>query len=112
MRRTLTPLALSLTLAAAPAWAQETAPADPFDGPSLVERGVERMMRDLLGEMAPAIEEMEGMSRLLGGVVERLEEYQAPEMLPNGDIIIRRKPDAPPIPAPDDLGPGAGEIEL
>jgi hypothetical protein len=22
--------------------------------------------------------------------------YEAPEMLPNGDIIIRRKPDAPP----------------
>lgn len=69
-------LCLSLT-PPAPATAQETAPGTPpQDSPSdLAREGLERMMRAL---------------RLL---VESIPQYELPEVLENGDIIIRRKHD-------------------
>lgn len=50
----------------------------------------------------------EGLERLmgaLGSVMSSIPQYSAPEILPNGDIIIRRKPktDSPPeAPVPPD----------
>lgn len=41
-------------------------------------------MRGLMDEMGPAVEGMEGL-------MEDLSVYHPPEILPNGDIIIRRK---------------------
>jgi hypothetical protein len=69
---------LGLCLAAAaltPATAQDAAPGKPpQDSPSALAReGLERMMRAL---------------RLL---VENVPQYELPEVLENGDIIIRRK---------------------
>ena len=70
-------------------------------------------MEGILKEMEPAIEEFSGLADQMGPALksfaqemgpkltELLEEvedwsaYQAPEMLPNGDIVIRRKPDHP-----------------
>ena len=83
---------------AAPAGAQEE---------GLFERGVELMMRGLMREMAPAIEDLETTMTLLEGVIGRIERYEAPEMLPNGDIIIRRRRDPGPM-----IAPGDGEVEL
>lgn len=62
----------------------------------------ESLMRELMEEIGPEMEqfvtrmlpELQRLAERLGG----LRHYQAPEMLPNGDIIIRRKPDAPPLP--------------
>jgi hypothetical protein len=81
--------------------------------PSLMERGAQLFFEGLMQEMAPALE---GLSELmedvgpalqefmtemgpqLRGMLEQVEDwsvYEAPEVMPNGDIIIRRKPDAP-----------------
>lgn len=87
---------------AAPAAGQDA------EGPGPVERGVESMLRGLMAEMAPAIDDLETTMTLLEGIVGRIEEYEAPRMLPNGDIVIRRRR-APPGP---EIAPGDGEVEL
>ncbi len=50
----------------------------------------QRMMRDLVGKMEPMVERLQAL-------VDDIDAYQAPEMLPNGDIIIRRRPEAGPV---------------
>ena len=52
-----------------------------------VRQGAQLLFRGLLAEMEPAIRDLEG-------AIDNLNAYHAPEVLPNGDIIIRRKPDA------------------
>ncbi|WP_444461422.1 AAA+ family ATPase [Rhodobacter capsulatus] len=85
-------------------------------GKSLVERGADMFLRGLLQEMAPEIEDMhKGLGeaadklgpklREILALIDDVRNYQAPERLPNGDIVIRRLPGAPkppPLPAPDD----------
>lgn len=60
---------------------------------------MEPAMRQFVQEMGPALNE-------LLGKVDDLSNYHPPEMLPNGDIIMRRKL---PMPSTDE---GKGEIEL
>ena len=117
--------ALALSLIAAPLPAQ-----DADQGTSLMEEGMRLFFRGLMDEMGPALDELEGMAREmepalrdfadqmgpalrdLMGQVEDWSAYHPPEILPNGDILIRRKtdeerdaPDLPPV------GEG-GEVEL
>lgn len=88
-----------------PLHAQETED----DGLSLMERGAQLFMEGILREMEPALEDLEGMTReiepaLRGFMqemgpafaellnqIEDFSAYHPPEILPNGDIIIRRK---------------------
>lgn len=119
----LTAYALALTVAASPALSQ-----DEDSGTSLMEEGAKLFFRGLMDEMEPAIRGLEGMAeelepalrqfaREMGpglrDLLEKVEDwshYEPPEVLPNGDIILRRKPDAP---APDTLdAPEAGEIDI
>lgn len=100
------PAALALTLTLVPATAQETE-----EGPSLMERGAEMFLRGLMEEAQPALTEMERAFREiepslramgpalqeLVGMIEDIGNYEAPERMPNGDILIRRKSDAPPL---------------
>jgi hypothetical protein len=124
---------LALILAASPALAQDTTPVPPAgppveeDGFSLMEEGARLLMRGLMTEMEPALDEMGRAMDEIGPALEsfgaeigpRLSElvaliddfanYDAPVMLPNGDILIRRNaplPPADPVPGPN------GEIEL
>lgn len=60
-------------------------------------------LQDLLEEMQPAWRELQGFMDAMGpAILELMEEikdwsaYEAPEILENGDIIIRRKPDQTP----------------
>ena len=112
---------LAALLAAAPATAQEAE-----DGPGLMERGAQLFLRGLMQEMGPALDELEGLAqemepairdfadqmgpalRGLMGEVQDWSVYHPPEMLPNGDIILRRKE---PLEVPPDP-PDEGEIEL
>lgn len=82
-------------------------------GLTLMERGAQMFMEGILKEMEPAIDDFadladqmgpalrnfaEDMGPRLGALMEEVEDwslYEAPEVLPNGDIIIRRKPDEP-----------------
>ena len=71
---------------------------------------LERQAEDLLGpEARRAVESLlpmiETLMERLPIVIDNLPDYEMPEIMPNGDIIIRRKrklpridPDAPPMP--------------
>ena len=125
MTRRILPLALCLALAAAPVAAQgtpETAPETPpgDNGTSLMEEGARLFLRGLLSEMEPALDDMaraltelEPMMRDLVARIDDITAYQMPEILENGDILIRRKPDAPPWqPRPAPQADPPAEIDL
>ncbi len=106
MRRIITITAVAM-LAVTPGLAQEQDTEE--DGFSLMEEGarllfeglsheIEPALRDLLGltkEMEPKLREFaQQMGPALAdimGKIEDLSTYHPPEMLPNGDIIMRKK---------------------
>ncbi|AJE48077.1 hypothetical protein [Celeribacter indicus] len=65
------------------------------EGFRMLREGSRRLLERLLDEFGPALEELEGF-------VDDIDAYEAPVILPNGDILIRRKQDVPP---PDGAGP-------
>lgn len=79
------------------------------DVTDLIGRGLGMLLDHLMTEMGPELDrlgqDMSGaFSRLapvlddLSVLVDDLANYQAPQRLENGDVIIRRKPGAPPPP--------------
>lgn len=128
----MTALGFAACLAASPAAGEEKA----GDGFSLMEQGAKLLMEGIMQEMEPAIEDLRrfgeevepGLRRFiaemgpaLGELMQKIDDftvYEPPELLPNGDIIIRRKPPLDPEtgkPVKPDTsdapGPG-GEIDL
>jgi hypothetical protein len=107
-------------LFALPAHAQEAPAPGPVpegteQGMELIERGMRSILEGFFTEMQPAIEdmgraltEMRPMAEQLLKLIDDIGNYEAPVVLENGDILIRRKP-APPEP-PEPLK--EGEIEL
>lgn len=99
-----------------PAPAQTPAPEDDLRrGLELLGQGAREMLEGLMDEMRPLLEdEVVPMLERLGALVDDLSHYQLPELLPNGDILIRRAPDAPPLEAAPDLPPigEGGEVEI
>lgn len=107
MRHRILPIVLLAVLAAGPAPAQTVDEAD--EGLSLIERGIGMIFRRFWQDAAP---EVEGLTRDLSGAMTRLapalqdlgilvddiRNYEAPERLENGDIVIRRRTGAPPPP--------------
>ncbi|KQB97225.1 AAA+ family ATPase [Loktanella sp. 1ANDIMAR09] len=121
---------LALTVAAAllcvPAMAEDALEGDMGEGLDLMEEGARMLMRGLMSEMEPALDALrdnveqmgpalgefvQSVGPAFGALLEQIDDlryYEAPEILPNGDIIIRRSPDAPAWePEPDTT-----EIEL
>ena len=74
------------------------------DGLDLFGEGARLILEGLRDEMAPVLEEvrpfleeeMLPFLEQLGSLIDDITVYELPERLPNGDIIIRRSPDAPP----------------
>ncbi|WP_281824103.1 hypothetical protein [Jannaschia rubra] len=113
-------IVLALLLAATPAVAQDT---DTDGGSGDMERGFRLFLDGLSEQMEPALRDLKGLARdaapvlrrlqdELGEVVDDLDTYQAPEILPNGDILIRRKE---PLegPLPDGVTPNEdGSLDL
>jgi hypothetical protein len=103
---------LAICLPLAPLQAQEASPnADVEEGMGLLEQGAQLLMRGMMAEMEPALKEMadaftaaEPMLRDLIAIMGDAANYHAPVILPNGDILIRRR-----LPGADVPG---GEIEL
>jgi hypothetical protein len=73
-------LVLILALCATPALAQDDDPP----GRDLMAEALRLFMKGLMAEMEPALDD-------LGNFLDNLDAYHPPEVLPNGDIIIRRK---------------------
>ncbi|EEX08060.1 conserved hypothetical protein [Ruegeria lacuscaerulensis ITI-1157] len=107
-----------LSVSAVPAVAQDA------QGKSLMEQGAELFFEGLRQELEPALEDLRDLAEQFGPAMQSfLQEmgpalaelaaqvqdwsaYEAPEMLPNGDIIIRKKPNPP---LPDSPTPEAEE---
>lgn len=92
---------------AQPLSAQDKAPED--DGLSLIQRGIMTLMQNVMREIGPDLDRIgrdmsDSLSRFapalddLSVLIDDIGNYTAPERLENGDIIIRRKPGAPPPP--------------
>ena len=114
--------------AAALALSVTTSPVLAEEEPSLMERGAKLFLEGLLNEMEPAMRELEGMAdniepalrsfaQEMGPALQDLMDtvqdwsaYEPPVVLPNGDILLKRKPD---MPTPDALpAPEEGEIDI
>lgn len=90
----------------------ETSPQDEGLGGGLEDllgRGMDDIMGNLMNDLGPGLEQLgQDFSGALGNVtpllkdlgnqIDDLRYYQAPERLENGDIIMRRRADAPPPP--------------
>lgn len=91
----------------------ENSASDKSEGLSLIERGAQIFLRGLMKDLEPALEDFRTMAEAFGpqmqalllemgpklealaNQIDDIRNYDAPELLPNGDIIIRRKTDAP-----------------
>ena len=89
---------VAATLAISPVQAEEN---DLSEGLDLLSQGTQLLLRGLMGEIEPTLRELETALR-------EMHLYHPPEVLPNGDIIIRRR-----VPKTVDPQPGEnGDIEL
>ncbi|WP_299813710.1 hypothetical protein [uncultured Jannaschia sp.] len=104
-------------LLALPAHAQDTPP----DEGSSMERGLRLFMDGLREEVEPALRGFRGLAeearpyleelqRNLGDVVEDVDAYEAPEILENGDILIRRKDPLTVDPEPEATPDGSVDL--
>ena len=91
MKRYLTIVLLCLAL---PVHAQD----EESTGRDLMAEALRLFMQGFMAEMEPALEDLQGF-------VDNLNAYHPPEILPNGDILIRRK-------TPEEMGAPEGETEL
>lgn len=128
MRVLLLALPIALMPLALPA--QDAPPPDSEmdQGMSLLQQGAELFLRGLMTEVQPQMQDMQkGLDDLgakMGSALDQAQPwisalssmvgdfgyYDPPERLPNGDIIIRRKSDAPPVQL-EDL-PAAPQTDL
>jgi len=111
----LAPISLALSLALSPPAMADTN-SDVRDGLDLLSEGARTLLEGLAEEMRPMLEqaqpffeeEVAPFFANLWGLIDDVTAYELPERLPNGDIIIRRSPDAPPLPEPGENG----DVEL
>ena len=110
---------LLLCLSCAPAYAEDasptlpgTPPGDVDEGVSLLQEGAKLLLKGLMANMEPAMQdmgraitEMQPALNDLLAMMGDISKYHAPEMLENGDIILRHK-------TPVELAPAAPEIDL
>lgn len=117
MRRQIAALLVILTVS--PAMSEEP-DGDVREGMSMIEQGMRMFFRGLTDEIEPHLDSMtdeleplmrglaaefEPIFQQLAEMMDELDAYHAPERMPNGDIILRRK--VPLVPEKDD-----GEVEL
>jgi len=114
-------------LSTAPLQAQDSGPSDEK---SLMEQGAELFFEGLRQEMEPTLETMLGMAEQFGpsmlsffeqmgpaladlvGEVQDWSAYHAPEMLPNGDIIIRKKQPQEAVPETEETDDAPEQLDI
>ncbi|MEX0281536.1 MAG: hypothetical protein AB3N13_10170 [Arenibacterium sp.] len=105
--RVILPTICAVSLMLSPVSAQQEAEEDS----SMMERGMMLFLEGLREEMSPALRDLQGlveefgppiqsflreMGPAMADILEQVEDwsrYERPQILPNGDIIIRRKPE-------------------
>jgi len=118
MKHIITAAIVAASLAV-PVHAEDAPDPSVSDGFNLMEEGAKLLLRGLMNEMEPALDEMgEAMTQLgedigpavsqMLALIDDIRNYEAPEVLPNGDIIIRRSEDAPLY----EIDPDTGEVDL
>jgi hypothetical protein len=85
MKRMILIPAVMLTLISAPAHAEDSTIGRFLNLLNQFSTDSEDIMQQFLNEMGPALTELQE-------TITDWSQYSAPEVLPNGDIIIRRKP--------------------
>ena len=88
-----------LMIAAAPLRAEVTpVPDDAGKGLSLMQQGAELLFNHMLSKVEPELQNMAEALRQaqpkineILAMIDDIQNYHAPEKLPNGDIIMRRK---------------------
>jgi len=126
MKQILIAATTALSLCTALPLAAEEVPQGTEEAPSLMEQGAQMFMEGLLNQMEPAMRDLQGLAEDMGpqmrefaetmgpaladilGEIKDLSAYHAPELLPNGDIIMRRKSEEEMVPPPL----AEGEVEL
>lgn len=113
MKQMLFPLLFCFSLS--PLAAEDAAPQptpDVDQGFNLMEEGAKLLLRGLASQMEPALSDMQKSLTELQPAVQQLldmmgdiRNYNAPELQPNGDILIRRK-------TPAEITKDGAEIEL
>jgi hypothetical protein len=83
--------ALAMGLAITPAYAGSDEGAD-----RPLSEELDDVFRGLMEQMKPALDEFLDTLEVLEDI-DSIEYYERPEIMPNGDIIIRRREDAPPF---------------
>lgn len=103
-------LILALFLSASPVLAQQS---DVEQGSDLLQEGAKLLLRGLMAEiepelddMAKALDEAAPQIQSLMEMIGDIRNYHPPEVLPNGDILIRKKTPA------EIAAEEPGEIEL
>lgn len=92
MTRIIAIAALALLPLASPA--QDGDPEDIDRGIEQLSEGARTLLRGLMGEVEPRMQDLADALRewdFQGLGIDDLGQYHPPEVLPNGDIIIRRK---------------------
>ncbi len=102
-------LALIIVLSSLSISALSAQEAEEDEGFSLMEEGAKLFMRGIMKEMEPALDDLRGLAEDMEpalrqfaqemgpafadllGKIDDLNAYHPPEMLPNGDIILRKK---------------------
>lgn len=97
-----TAFVVALCLSGAPAVAQNDGTGNGMgEGLDLMERGARQLLEGLMEELEPRLKDLRER-------IGDLNAYEAPEILPNGDIIIRRKkpldPELEDLPVPEGEG--------
>lgn len=121
----LSALVVVAALAAGPATAEQ--PGSQAEGPGWLEQLITGLMGQMMQDAGPALENLERdfgelaqtlepTMRNMAELVDDIGNYEPPERLENGDILIRRKAGAPPppdlpefVPMPKKGTPGAPE---
>jgi hypothetical protein len=87
--------ALAAGLAIAPAYGG-SAGSEKDTGDRPLSEELDEVFRGLMEKMKPALDELLETLDVLENI-DSIEHYERPEIMPNGDIIIRRREDAPPL---------------
>lgn len=110
MKRLL-PLILAASLLAPPVAAGDGRTEGATGLERLMDEGAKALLRGILKDMGPQAALLAQVEELMRLMVDA-EDYHKPEVLPNGDVLIRRKAPLPPDPPEMAPAPDGSAVDL